>query len=414
MTAERAPLFPEVGLLAMPYHNFSASWMTPHHVLTRLASYFQVTWLEPPHHWRETFDLENRRAAIGRLVKNLPESFQVYVPGPWLPDIYRWPGLRRVLLSTRVRRGWQTLRRRGCRSFVLYLWHPQYEGAVGSHRQNLSLYHIEDEYSFLSEPPPMDERELRLIRQVDNVFVHSPQLMERKGWINPHTTFVPNGVDYSLYSLPVAEPSDIAPIPHPRIGYTGNLKTQLDWRLLMKLAAGHPNWSFVFVGPRLFLTAEDRTILDEMLRLKNVYLLGRKNVKQLAAYPQHFDVCVMPYVVNGYTQNIYPMKLHEYLASGRPVIGTPIRSLKDFDRVVTLASTAEDWSVAVEDALTPKARSAEAAAARQAVAQRHDWSELTYRIARVICERLNPEGATQIEKITVATPNFENPAGGRP
>jgi hypothetical protein len=40
------------------------------------------------------------------------------------------------------------------------------------------------------------------------------------------------------------------------------------------------------------------------------------------------------------------MKLHEYLATGRPVVGMPIRSLQVFDDVVTLARTPAEWSAA--------------------------------------------------------------------
>jgi glycosyltransferase involved in cell wall biosynthesis len=406
MPIAKTPLLPEVGLLAMPYHHFDSSWMTPHHLLTRLASYFQVIWLEPAHHWREAPDLNDRQQTIEQLTHKLPPSFHVYVPEPWLPDVYRLSWLRHLLLCARVRRGWRRLEGLGCSTRVLYLWHYQFEPAFAVHRQDLSLYHIEDEYSFAREPPPMDLRELKLLREVDQVFVHSPQLMERKGWINPNTAFVPNGVDYRLYSTAVPEPRDIASIPHPRIGYTGNLKTQLDWRLLRDVATRRPEWSFVFVGPRLSLTAEDRALLDEMSRRKNVYLLGEKSVKALAAYPQHFDVCIMPYVLNGYTQNIYPLKLHEYLASGRPVVGSPIRSLKDFHEVIALASSADEWCEALASALTPAAGAPAAAAARQNIARQYDWSELTYTIARTICERLNPELVKRIEKVTIDTPDI--------
>lgn len=399
------PLFPEIGVLAMPYHHLVSSWMTPHHVLTRLASYFQVMWLEPAHHWREVRGLDDRQS-IEQASSKLSPNFSVYVPEPWLPDIYRLSWLRHFLLCARVRRAWKRLEGQGCRTKVLYLWHYQFEPALTVNRHNLSLYHIEDEYSFAHEPPPMDFRELKLLREVDQVFVHSPQLMERKGWINPHTAFVPNGVDHHLYSTPVPEPPDIARIPHPRIGYTGNLKTQLDWQLLRDLAERHREWSFVFVGPRLFLTAKDRALLDEMSQWPNVYLLGGKSVKGLAAYPQHFDVCVMPYVVNGYTQNIYPLKLHEYLASGRPVVGSPIRSLKDFGNVVALADSFSEWSDALRNALTPAASTEALVTERQETARQFDWSELTYTIAQNICERVDANLAKRIKKITVDTPNF--------
>ena len=38
---------------------------------------------------------------------------------------------------------------------------------------------------------------------MDNVSAISPVLMERKGGINPHMTFAPEGVDFALYSTPV-------------------------------------------------------------------------------------------------------------------------------------------------------------------------------------------------------------------
>src|ERR1041385_1142321 len=98
MASSGSPLFPDVGLLAMPYHHFGSSWMTPHHVLTRLAAYFEVVWLEPAHHWRDSYGVNSRQAAVDEFVRNLPRSFRVYVPEPWLPDIYGFSWLRQLLL----------------------------------------------------------------------------------------------------------------------------------------------------------------------------------------------------------------------------------------------------------------------------------------------------------------------------
>jgi glycosyltransferase involved in cell wall biosynthesis len=405
MLAAETPLIPEIGVLAMPYHRFGTRWMTPHHVMTRLASYFQVLWLETPHHWREIRTQRGRQAAMDEFLGSLPKGFGVYVPEPWLFNIHRPGWLHRRLFEARVRRAWRHLERRGCRKSVLHLWHYQFEAALEVGHHDLSLYHIDDEYSFTPDPPPMDPAEARVIRAVDQVFAISPGLMERKSGINPRIAFAPEGVDYRLYSTPVPEPPDIAGIPHPRIGYTGTLKVQLDWPLLRDLARRNPGWSFVFVGPRV-LSEEASVIVDDLSRLSNVHLLGPKTVKDLAAYPQHFDVAVMPYLVNGYTNNIYPLKLHEYLASGTPVVGSPVRSLKDFNKVIALATTAEEWSAALAAALESPAVSADSAAARQAVAQQYDWAELTYDIARTICERLGPPYAARVRKLAVDTPSL--------
>ena len=68
-------------------------------------------------------------------------------------------------------------------------------------------------------------------------------MFERKGSINRHTLCVPNGVDYAAYTAPTEEPSDLRGIPHPRIGYIGWIKEQLDLPLVLTLAGRHPAWS---------------------------------------------------------------------------------------------------------------------------------------------------------------------------
>ena len=198
MLASGIPLLPDVGVLALPYHRFSARWMTPHHVMTRLASYFHVVWLDPSHGWREAREQPARRRAAAKLLRTLPKAFDIYVSEPWLFDVHRPAWLRRRLFETRMSRAWRRLEARGCRTLVLHLWHHQFERALQMNRSHLSLYHIDDEYSFSPDPPPMAPAERRVIEKVDQVFVISPGLMERKRGINPHMGFAPEGVDYSL------------------------------------------------------------------------------------------------------------------------------------------------------------------------------------------------------------------------
>jgi glycosyltransferase involved in cell wall biosynthesis len=170
-------------------------------------------------------------------------------------------------------------------------------------------------------------------------------------------------------------PADLAAIPGPRIGYSGFLKTQLDWELLYAIAQQNPQWSFVFVGK-----AHEQPGLPETLArigaLRNVHILGAKSSRELAAYPQHFDVCMLPYCVDDYTKYIDPLKLSEYMASGRPAIGTPILPLREVSNLITLAETPADWRQAISAALLPAANTPEERARRQSWAKTRTWDAL--------------------------------------
>lgn len=378
------PEFPEIGILAIVPDPWSQRWMVRHHVMARLGNYFRVIWMNPARHWRETFNAQEDPL----LMEQPPiPGFSVLPSESWFPAFYRPQWLRRFLFHHRIRRAGQLLRSRGCKKVVLYLWLPSFESALSSVSADLSCYHLEDEYTYSPVELPLDPTELQLLASVNQVFILSPGLLEKKGSVNPNTLFVPGGVDFAAHSKIVDEPADLAPIPHPRIGYIGSMKRQLNWPLLKYLVSRHPKWSFLFLGPM----SPHEDIVEDVAILsaqRNVYFLGGKNTAEVPPYLQHFDVCIMPYRDDGYTKFVYPLKLHEYLAAGRPTVGTPIRSLRDFSHVVALPQTREEWSAAIEESLQPAANTPGVCAARRATAQEYDWDIVVRRIARTILERL--------------------------
>ncbi|MEZ4588026.1 MAG: glycosyltransferase [Gemmatimonadales bacterium] len=382
------PLYPDVGVIALVPDRWSWFWQPRHHVMQRLAAFFRVAWMHPAPEWRNSYRGGPRSSAVPEV-----PGLVLYDPPRYLPTIYRPAALARMLHRARVGQARRLLQRLGARRFVLYLWRPKYAAALET-PHDLSVYHIDDDYSFDPGRVGVSEEERALIRRVDRVVIHSPGLMALKGDLHPRTSLVPNGVDYRTFSEARPEPEDLAGIPRPRIGYAGWLKPQLDWELLDRVATAAPDWSFVLVGPT---KAPERSgpALASLATRPNVHFLGPKTPLELAVYPQHFDVCVMPYQVNAYTDCIYPLKLHEYLASGRPVVGSPIRSLVEHEPVIGLARTPEEWLAALGMALR-EAGDSEAARARQTVARAHDWWTITGRIAELIADGLGLEATERI------------------
>ncbi len=369
-------------------------------MLWRLSQHFTTVWVSPAPAWRDIWSGEQSESEAPVSAYGDAPGLLVYRPSNWLPRMHRPGFLARLSEWSRLRRARQLLKAAGCDRFILYLWRPEFGSALDLLSHDSSCYHIDDEYTFSEVEKAIPEAEMQLLRRADLVIVHSAALMEKKGRINPHTIRIPNGVDYCAYSTPTVQPADLAAIPRPRIGYIGVIKTQLDLDLLGDLAQRHPNWSIVLVGPVGYLgsRAEQYRRLSDM---PNVHALGPKPLALLPAYMQHVDICTLCYRLDDYTKYIYPAKLHEYLASGRPIVGSAIQALQEFRDVISIAETSAEWSEAIQHALTRD--SADDARRRQRIAAGYEWNLLVDRIAGSLIERLNSERQYRTRRAGSAT-----------
>jgi glycosyltransferase involved in cell wall biosynthesis len=376
-----------IGILMLMPSGWGDVWTGRHQISARLAREFPLVWLTPPESWQRALSSPARPRFTP--AEGAP-GIDVYTPPRYLPQVYRPGWLQDALFARRLAQAAARLRARGAERVVLYIWRPTFVRAPDLLPHALSVYHINDEYSFSAQDEGIPADEARLIGRVDQVIIHSPELMRRKGGLNARTAMIPNGVDFRAFSTPVLAPDEFAHIPRPRIGYVGWLKRHLDWPLLERLVAGHPSWSFVFVGPQSPHPELD-PVVARLQRQPNVWFLGRQPAVRLPGYVQQLDVCLLPYLDNAYTRCIYPLKVHEYLAAGHPVVGTRLPSLEPLREVVRLVDDPAQWDEALTTALSADAVSGDARARRQAVAASHDWDTLVARVKDVLLAALSEQ-----------------------
>lgn len=208
-----------------------------------------------------------------------------------------------------------------------------------------------------------------LMKKADLIVANSTYLADIGKRYNPHSYYVGQGCDVTLFDKKLIKslPEDIKPIPKPVIGYIGVLYTlRLDIEVLVHIAKSRPDWSLVLVGP------EDEAFKSsELHQINNVHFLGRKNMEDLPAYLYAFDVALNPQKLNEVTIGNYPRKIDEYLAMGKPTVATKTKAMEVFEEWVYLADNKEEYVELIEKAL--RENTSEKEKEREKVARSHTW-----------------------------------------
>jgi teichuronic acid biosynthesis glycosyltransferase TuaH len=169
-----------------------------------------------------------------------------------------------------------------------------------------------------------------LVKDVDMVISTSKELSNQKGLLNKNSYFVPNAanISHSQKALdPELQIADILDgIKKPVVGYFGNIERRIDYQLVKELTTMNPDKSFVFIGP-----VDSYYIKDGDFEGQNLHLKGAVPYELMPAVLKGFDVAIIPFKKDEVSSHIFPLKLFEYLGSGRPVVSTDFNpDLKDF------------------------------------------------------------------------------------
>ena len=175
-----------------------------------------------------------------------------------------------------------------------------------------------------------------------------------------------NGVDPRFLSEPT-------PLPwrrrggRPRLGYVGWITDRTDVDLLAAVARRRPDWDLVLAGP------EYRGGLSEsgLLACANVTYRGAVPYAEVPALLRDLDVCLLAHRDTPYSRSMSPLKLLQYLASGRPVVSTDVAGVERFRSLVTVARGPDAFVRGIEAALAEEGT--DAAARRIAAASGETW-----------------------------------------
>jgi glycosyltransferase involved in cell wall biosynthesis len=179
-------------------------------------------------------------------------------------------------------------------------------------------------------------------------------------------------------------PEQVEAIPHPRIGYFGAIEPWLvDQELIRQATVKKPDWNWIFIGNK------SRGL--EIESLPQVHFLPPVSYDELPNYAAGFDVCVLPWNTEvPFTSYGSAIKVREYLASGKPVVISPLPEYESMSEVLRIGRSRDQFIDLVEEALRDHDPSR--AVARQNAVRGGTWDTRAEWVSGLIEEKLGNRG----------------------
>lgn len=245
---------------------------------------------------------------------------------------------------------------------------------VGKLQEKATIYYCYDEISqafWSSKHGPVSEQDFA--QKVNAVVVSSDALSTEKSVYNPNTHIVKNGVDYNIFQNgSIADVKNITPV----VGFVGSLDNRVDYILLEKIITSSPEYLFRFIG-----RVTDPSF-EKIKQLPNVGWIAPVSYEKLPTMINQFDVGIIPFVKSRFTEKIYPLKINEYLAMGKPVVMTSFAKLPEFSNIVEVADRPDLFKKAIAHSID--SHCPEKAKFRKEVARKNSWEERASEFYKII------------------------------
>lgn len=298
-------------------------------------------------------------------------------------------GVNRVLLSSQIK---ALAHRRGVLDPILWIAIPTAADMIGRLGESLVIYQVSDKYDantmdHATDPAVIRRLHERALEAADIIFYSGRKLFSEATIGRERSHLLEQAVDFEHWARAMggadgmaALVPELARIPRPRLGYFGAIDPWLiDQELIKQAARERPDWQWIFIG--------NKAKGLEIENLPTTHFLAPVSYDELPDYAAGFDVCVLPWVIeNVWTSYGSAIKVREYLATGKPVVISPLPEYEPMQGVLRIARSRQNFLQLVDDAL--RERDQAAPKARQAAVADGTWDVRAEWVSNLIEESL--------------------------
>lgn len=373
-------------LICISHLRWNFVWQRPQHLLSRLAQYYRVLFVEEPvtnteieQPQLDTFAGHGQHPiTILRLFYPAQQHFWIGHNDPRTQQSYA------MLLNN-------YLQQQGYQQPLLWLYTPMAASFIQTIRPQVVIYDVMDELAtFKGAPVELKMQERMLLEEADVIFTGGVSLYRARQALAKNIHLFPSGVETSHFAQAdsnrpharptLSLPSELANLSGPILGYFGVIDERMDLNLLAGLAQRHPNWQIVLIGPVIKIEPET------LPQAPNLHYLGMKSYQELPNYLARFDVALVPFLMNESTRFLSPTKTLEYLAAHKPVVATPIPDIVElYGDYVRIGATLAEFASQVEAALNESAEQRASQRERvDSLLASNSWDAITNRMHEIL------------------------------
>lgn len=331
--------------------------------------------------------IKRKLGSYSRLAQETAEGITVVSPAS-LPFFGSTASrnVNRRLIGAQIRRLAES---RGLTNPILWIAIPTAAEMIGEFDESTVVYHVSDKYDANTMDHATDPEQIRRLHHhaidaADVILYSGRKLLNEATRGRERSHLLEQAVDFEhwahLSDDSVSIAAEVAGIPRPRLGYFGAIEPWLiDQDLIKRAASERPDWQWIFIGNK------SRGV--EIESLPNTHFLPPVSYEHLPHYAAGFDVCVLPWDTDqAFTSYGSAIKVREYLATGKPVVISPLPEYEHMRDVLRIAQTRDEFLKHIDDAL--RENDPEARRKRQAAVKDGTWDARAEWVSNLIEQTL--------------------------
>ncbi|HUQ71686.1 MAG TPA: glycosyltransferase [Planctomycetaceae bacterium] len=317
------------------------------HLVKRLLDHHHVIWVNTIGMRPPRLDRQTLQRGLGKLTQWLtPRSAKTLPPAGAAPQVLNprmWPWMKSPwqrslndrLLVNQLRPVLESVPG----PIVGVTTVPLAAGLIGRLPVERWIYYCVDDFT---QWPGLDgdtirDQEIQLFRGCDEVVAASAHLYERALAAGCRASLLTHGVDFEHWTTAGESVAECdSSTPKPLVLFFGLIDERLDREWLMKLDESLEAGSIHLLGPCQQSPASPQH--------RRVTIAPPLSYETLPAFARQADVLIMPYIDADVTRAMQPLKLLEYLATGKPVVVRDLPANRAWADCLDLASTAEEFA----------------------------------------------------------------------